>query len=228
MTFTKDIEFLLSKFAHEIRNPLTSLYSTVQLIEIKHPEVKEFSSWKQTMEDVAFMCQLLNELSTFNNGNTLRYQIFPLRRMLQNTSLTFAMSLEGSEIEFSSSIDPEISEYAGDEHKLHEVLLNLLKNAKDACSIRECHETKSASSHKSIRLEAHRKHHGIEITVHDTGCGIPKEELSKIFQPFHTTKRDGTGLGLSISNRIIKAHKGKLSVRSEPGKGSSFTIFLPF
>ena len=212
---------VISTIAHEIRNPLTLVNSSLQIMEIQHPEVKEFSNWNQTLEDVNFMCQLLEELSTFNNGNTLRYQIFSLRQMLKHIVLTFAMSLEGSDIEFRSSIDPSIGDYAGDEHKLREVLLNLLKNAKEAF-------TESAPKTKSLCLEAHRKHHGIEIIVRDNGCGIAEEELSKIFQPFHTTKRDGTGLGLSISQRIIEAHKGQLTVKSEVNKGSAFTIFLPF
>ena len=220
---------VVSTIAHEVRNPLTLINSSLQIMEIQHPEVKDFSNWKQTMEDVAFMCQLLEELSTFNNGNTLRYQIFSLHRLLKNAALSFAMSLEDSDIEFASSIDSDITDYAGDEHKLHEVFLNLLKNAKEAFSESASGTgTKNASSSKMIRLEAHRKHHGIEISVTDNGCGIDEEELSSIFKPFHTTKREGTGLGLSISQRIIEAHKGKLSVRSDVGKGSTFTVFLPF
>lgn len=217
----KNHQTVVSTIAHEVRNPLTLVNSSLQIIQLQHPEVKEFSSWNRTMEDVAFMCQLLEELSTFNNGNTLRCQSFSLHKMLKNIALTFAMSLEGAAIEFSSSIDPAIENYSGDEHKLHEVILNLLKNAKEAVN-------ENASRTKSLRLEALRKRHGIEIAVSDNGCGIAEEELDKIFQPFHTTKSEGTGLGLSISQRIIEAHKGSLSVTTELEKGTTFTVFLPF
>lgn len=216
---------VVSTIAHEVRNPLTLVNSSLQIIELQHPEVKEFASWKQTLEDVAFMCQLLNELSTFNNGNLLRYQIFSLERLLKDVSLSFAMSVEDEELEFTSSIDPTIGDYAGDKHKLHEVLLNLLKNAKEAFTDPL---DENASRAKTVRLEAHRKHHGIEIVVSDNGCGIDPESLEEIFKPFHTTKQAGTGLGLAISKKIIESHKGQLSVKTKPGKGSTFIVFLPF
>ena len=69
----------------------------------------------------------------------------------------------------------------------------------------------------------------IEIRFTDTGCGIPKENLNKIFDPFFTTKRDwkGTGLGLSVSYEIITSHKGRITVESQEGVGTIFTIYLP-
>lgn len=211
----------VTTIAHEIRNPLTLINSSLQIIELQHPEVKEFASWNQTMEDVAFMCQLLNELSTFNNSGTLRYNVFSLGRLLKNTALSFAMTLTDEPIEFKSTIDPTITDYTGDKNKLNEVLLNLLKNAKEAIE-----ETPEGSGH--ISLEASRKHNGILISVTDDGCGIDPDTLPDIFKPFHTTKTDGTGLGLSISKRIIESHQGQLSVKTAPGKGAVFTIQLPF
>lgn len=212
---------VVSTIAHEIRNPLTLVNSSLQIIELQHPEVKDFANWSQTMEDVAFMCQLLNELSTFNNGGTLRYNVFSLKQLLKNTALSFAMALENDRIEFRSFIDPAIEDYTGDKTKLNEVLLNLLKNAREAIE-----ETDSGQGH--ILLDAHRKYNGIQIQIRDDGCGIAPETLPDIFQPFHTTKRDGTGLGLAISKRIIESHNGQLSVKSAPGEGSTFIITLPF
>ena len=68
----------------------------------------------------------------------------------------------------------------------------------------------------------------IEVRIADTGQGIPKEDLSRLFEPFHTTKgKHGTGLGLAVSWRIIDNHSGTINVESEPGKGSTFVIHLP-
>jgi signal transduction histidine kinase len=67
----------------------------------------------------------------------------------------------------------------------------------------------------------------IKIEIIDTGCGILPENTKKLFKPFFTTKEEGTGLGLSICKRIIENHKGSISVDSNPGKGSTFTIHLP-
>ena len=99
----------ISMIAHEIRNPLTLISSSLQVIEAQHPEVKEFYNWKQTMEDIQFMCSLLNELTTFNNSSTLHYSVFPIGGLLKNIAISFAISLdsENSKICFSSSISPD-------------------------------------------------------------------------------------------------------------------------
>ena len=103
----------VSMIAHEIRNPLTLVSSSLQIIEAQHPEVREFSSWNQTMEDVRFMCSLLNDLSTFNNSNSLHHSVFSIERLLKNIAVSFAISLdsdESSEISFLSRIAPGMGE----------------------------------------------------------------------------------------------------------------------
>ena len=74
----------VSMIAHEIRNPLTLVSSSLQIMEAQHPEVKEFHNWSQTVEDVRFMCDLLNDLSSFNNSRTLHYSVFPVGKLLKN------------------------------------------------------------------------------------------------------------------------------------------------
>ena len=74
----------VSSIAHEIRNPLTLVSSSLQVMEIQHPEVKQYSHWKQTMEDITFMCNLLSELSSFNNGHQLHHSVFSIEKLLKN------------------------------------------------------------------------------------------------------------------------------------------------
>ena len=121
----------VSMIAHEIRNPLTLVSSSLQIIETQHPEVKEFHNWNQTMEDVRFMCDLLNELSSFNNSSTLHHSVFSIEKLLKNIAVSFAISLDAadSDIEFSSKIMPRMGDFTGDKVKLEEVILNLLQNA---------------------------------------------------------------------------------------------------
>lgn len=208
----------VSTIAHEIRNPLTLVYSALQVMQIQHPEVKDFPHWQQIMEDVQFMCHLLEELSTFNNADTLHYSVFSIGNLLKNIVISFAISLDetNSDIELSSSIPSGLGEFTGDKTKLQEVFLNLLRNAKE-----------SIDGQGSILLSAERKRDYILIQLKDSGCGIPKEYLESVFEPFKTYKEGGTGLGLSLSKRIIEAHGGTISVESEPGKGSTFSIKLP-
>ena len=215
MTFDKDIEFMLSKFSHEIRNPLTTLYSTVQLIEMQHPEVKEFKHWTSLIYDIEYMNQLLDELSNFTKSERLNLTYIEMRPFLERLSLSFAASIAQSEVEYTSEIDPYISQITGDKTKLQEVFLNLLKNAFDA-----------AKPNHSIRFTARMVNDDLVIKVQDTGCGITKEQLPTIFEPFVTYKKQGTGLGLAICDHVIRAHGGTITVESEPDVGTTFCITL--
>lgn len=208
----------ISAIAHEIRNPLTLISSSLQVMEVQHPEVLEFPHWRQTIEDVNFMCQLLNELSTFNNSNILHYSVFSIERLLKNIAVSFAISLEGenSEIEFASSVPADLGNYTGDKIKLEEVFLNLLRNARE-----------SITGKGQIHLSATRSSDWLTIECKDTGCGISQEIIDSIFEPFKTYKDGGTGLGLSLSRRIIASHGGVISVDSTVDKGSTFSVKLP-
>lgn len=208
----------VSMIAHEIRNPLTLVSSSLQIMEIQHPEVKEFHNWNQTMEDVQFMCSLLNELSTFNNSSTLHHSVFQIEKLLKNIAVSFAISLDAadSDIRFSSKIQSNMGDFTGDKIKLEEVILNLLQNAREA-----------VSSEGSIILTGERSGDQIIIQCRDNGCGIPKDALDKIFDPFVTYKENGTGLGLSSARRITEAHGGTITVKSSPGEETVFTVTLP-
>lgn len=208
----------VSTIAHEIRNPLTLVSSSLQVMEAQNPQVKEFPHWKQTIEDVEFICQLLNELSSFNNGNVLHYSVFSIERLLKNIAISFAISLDGedSDIEFTSSIPSDLGDYTGDKIKLEQVLLNLLRNAKESIANEGC-----------IYLSASRNKDSLIIQCKDSGCGISDEIIDYIFEPFKTYKDGGTGLGLSLSKKIIESHSGSISVDSKMDEGSTFTIKLP-
>lgn len=208
----------IATVAHEIRNPLTLVSSALQVMQVQHPEVREFSHWDQTVEDVEFMRQLLEELSTFNNGNTLHFSVFSIEKLLKNIAISFAISMDEEEcdIELSSSIPENLGDFTGDKVKLEEVLLNLLRNAKEAIN-----------GEGTIFLSAQRNKDILIINLTDDGCGIPEENLDIIFEPFKTFKQDGTGLGLSLSKRIIEAHGGSISVTSRENQGTTFTIKLP-
>ena len=204
--------------AHEIRNPLTLVSSSLQIMEAQHPEVKDFHNWDQTMEDIRFMCELLNELSTFNNSSTLHHSVFSIEKLLKNIAVSFAISLdaEDSSIRFSSKIMSGMGDFTGDKVKLEEVILNLLQNAKDAVGFEG-----------SITLSAERKNDTIIIRCQDDGCGIPADRIETIFDPFVTYKENGTGLGLSSARRIAEAHGGSIEVKSSPESGTVFTVTLP-
>lgn len=209
-------QYTISKISHEIRNPLTLIYSTLQLIESQHPEIRSFAHWSDLHEDIEYTITLLQELSSFNNSEHLHRTTFPTQEFLGQICLSFAASCMNTAITFSSQIPSDLPDLTADKVKLREVFMNLLKNAAD-----------SISSTGSIRLEACFKNHLLQVTVSDTGCGIPQEHLETIFDPFVTYKSDGTGLGLAIVKRTIEAHAGTVDVVSTLGKGTAFTLRLP-
>lgn len=210
------MEYILNKFAHELRNPLTTVYSTVQLIEMQHPEVKEFKYWSNLSVDLEYMNQLITELSDFSKSERLQLSTFSLRSLLEQISLSFAASIATCEVEYTSKISPSVHQITGDKTKLQEVFLNLLKNALDA-----------TKPNKSIYLEASGNTDSVTISIRDTGCGISEARLPTIFEPFVTYKKDGTGLGLAICRNIIHAHGGTISVESVVNEGTTFTVTLP-
>lgn len=216
MTFNKDFEFLLSKFAHELRNPLTSVYSSIQLIELQHPEVKDYKYWPSITCDLEYMNNLIAELSSFSKSERLNLSKLSLKAMLEQVSLSFAASIAESEVEYTSKLDVSLPIIIGDEIKLKEVFLNLLRNAYEA-----------SLPDKKIYLEAFANETELIVRIQDTGCGIPEEHLPTIFNPFVTHKKEGTGLGLAICDHVVKSHHGQISVESTPGAGTVFTVSLP-
>ena len=206
----------LSKMFHEIKNPLTLINSSLQLIQDEHPEVTTFRFWNQTMEDIKNLRNLLDELSSFQKGNVLnmtKINLFDFTEDLLESTAGFLLET-GTPLTLESTID-DLDFYA-DDVKLRQAIINLLKNAAE-----------SSASGSSIILRMTTDTQWLYISVADKGCGISKEYLEKIFEPFHTTKSYGTGLGLPIVKKIIESHNGKLTLKSKEGAGTTFLISLP-
>ncbi len=213
---TSEESLELSKMFHEIKNPLTLINSSLQLIESEHPEVKDFRFWNQTMEDMKNLRNLISELSNFQKSSILQKHLINLfdftEELLESTA---AFLLEtGTPLTLECNID-DLDFYA-DEVKLRQAVINLLKNAAE-----------SSKPGNPLLLQINASCKELHLTVTDQGCGISEEELSHIFEPFHTTKSYGSGLGLPIVKRIAEAHDGSLSVISQKGSGTSVQITLP-
>jgi signal transduction histidine kinase len=112
---------------------------------------------------------------------------------------------------------PDLPEVEHDSDQVHQVLLNLLLNAVQAIE-----------KTGTVNVEIGERDGFASVVVSDTGRGIAPQNLPNIFRPFYTTKGDGTGLGLSLAHRIVEDHHGRIEVSSVLGKGSTFTVLLPF
>ncbi len=233
----------LHTITHEIRNPLTMVYSTLQLIESSHPEVLSFRHWNSLHEDIVYMVNLLSELSLFNNSSLINCAPILTSDFLKKIALSFAGHLEHDSfdhtlIEFTSHIQPNLPVLHGDPIRLKEVLFNLLKNASEAFLPNYNSKSESNSNLNTASTDKHTIRLNANITendssylcikIQDNGCGISANQLEAIFLPFVTHKSGGTGLGLPISRRIIEAHHGTIAVESDPSIGTTFTVLLPF
>ena len=171
----------ISTISHEIRNPLTLVYSTLQMIESQHPEVLTFRHWDSLQRDIEYMNQLLEELSSYNNGKRLHLTTVDMVSFLKKLALSFASSLADTEIEFTSRISPLLPRASIDSVKIRQALLNLLRNAQDA--VNACPDP----ARRTIRMDADPIHDRMQ-TLSMIGYRSPSqimaaESLPKIFPP---------------------------------------------
>ena len=217
---TNDKSFMdsleVSKMFHEIRNPLTLISSSLQLIQEEHPEVTTFRFWNQTMEDVKNLRILLNDMSSFQKSDRLnlrKINLFDFTEDLLESTTGFLLET-GTPMTLECA-DHDLDFYA-DDVKLRQAIINLLKNAAE-----------SSPPGTPILLQFRANKYYLYIAIEDHGCGIDESRLKKIFEPFHTTKSYGTGLGLPIVKKIVESHDGMISVYSEVGIGTTILISIP-
>jgi PAS domain S-box-containing protein len=223
---------LAGGIAHDLNNVLTPMLMVVQLLQLKL-EDEQTQNWLSILEtNVKRGAELVKQVLSFARsyeGKRIVLQIghiiLEIRRIVQQT---FPKS-----IEISTDIPPDLWTVFGDATQLHQVLLNLCVNARDAMpyggTLSIIGENISIDeNYARLNIDAHPGPYAV-ITVSDTGIGIPKEIIDKIFDPFFTTKDvgKGTGLGLSTVIGIVKSHKGFINVYTEVGKGTSFKVYLP-
>ncbi|MFU0827944.1 MAG: histidine kinase [Lachnoclostridium sp.] len=215
-----ECKLLTSQIAHEIRNPLTLIKSTAQLIESAHPEVKTFQHWDQLTSDINDLEALLNEVSVFNHSESIVRRKQDFLQLLKSVVSNFQPLARQNGIDLSLTIAeadiPYYTSFPIDKVKMNQVFTNLLQNAFEATE-RGCYI--------KIICKALPPSH-LEIKVQNNGQMIPSDELPNIFKPFVTYKPNGSGLGLAISSNIIAAHNGTIEVTSTK-EVTSFIIQLP-
>jgi len=209
-------QYEVSKISHEIRNPVTLVNSFLQLLEGRYPDLKEDTYWMKILENMRFLRMLLDEVSDYNNSFRLAKKETNLYVLLSDIVDSFRSAKEDHPVSITLKKETPIPSIPVDVIKMKQAITNLLRNAYEAID-----------TEGSILLTIGTDGSDITICISDTGCGIPSEYLTDIFQPFATHKKHGTGLGLVITKRIVEAHEGIISVVTQEGKGATFTIVLP-
>jgi len=223
---TEENKYILSKTSHELRNMLTLIGSSLQLMEKQHPEVENFKYWNQIHQDLESTNQLLLELAGYNESRDLIMQKGDLARLISSTVSSFQGECLNRGILLKESIDDNTIEYTKeyifDHLRLKQVLVNLIKNAIEACEDGDTITVSMTLGEKGRPDEQN----SIVICISDTGIPIDEENLSFVFEPYFTTKKSGTGLGLAIVRSIIIRHGGDIKVSSTK-KNTSFLFELP-
>jgi hypothetical protein len=209
---------LAAGLAHEIRNPLAGIAGVMEIIGRDLPST---SPARAVVKDVRLEVAQINRILT-DLLETARPHPPQICRSNLNTTVEHAVMLARQQvfskpikIEFQNAAD--LAEVEHDSDQIHQVLLNLLLNAVQA-----------TDGSGTVHVDIGSRGDFATVDVSDTGRGISPRNLPNIFRPFFTTKGNGTGLGLSLARRIVEEHHGRIEVSSVEGKGSRFTVLLPF
>jgi two-component system NtrC family sensor kinase len=210
---------LASGVAHELNNPLNNIYLSAQALAQEagagcSAEVKEAVG--DIVGQTERVKRIVSELLEFARGRELQYQDVDLCGLITDAYRHAASSRNLGGIRFFCSSEPLGITLSVDQGQMEQVFTNLFMNAADAMQ-----------AEGEISVTAKQKGGSVIIRVSDSGKGIPRESQDKVFEPFFTTKDKGTGLGLAIVYNIVKKHNGDITVESEEGKGTTFTITLP-
>jgi two-component system NtrC family sensor kinase len=217
---------LAAGVAHEINNPLTGVLTYTHMLLRRKDLKEEVRSDLQTIvEATERVRKIVKGLLDFSRQTKPDRERVDVNRLISGTMALMENQalLKGVGMVFKPGQDLHMVDM--DRNQFQSVMLNILINALDATKPGDSITVSTANS--AVRNEADQQ--GIEISIADTGCGIPPEHLNKLFDPFFTTKEvgHGTGLGLSVTLGIVQRHGGTIQVTSEVGKGSTFTIWVP-
>ena len=217
---------LAAGVSHELNQPLTGIKGFAQAVLMDLKENNPLrGDLNKIIEQANRMDKIIQHVRFFARKSGFMMKELDVNQPIEDSLMLLSQQLKVHNIRLKTSLGRNLPKIRGDSNQLEQVFLNLITNARDAID-----SLRSPDGGEIIVESALSKDKkNIEITFKDTGCGIARENLGNIFNPFFTTKSPdgGIGLGLSIVYRIIEHHKGKIEVDSEEGKGTTFKITLP-
>lgn len=212
---------MASQLAHELNNPIYGIMNCLELLKDVVPQTHD----KRKYLDLAYNeCKrtsgLLIKMLKFFKPDDEKKTLTNINQLLEETLMFYERQFKNLNIRVFPDLDPEIPRVMAVGSHLKQVFINMIINANTAMPA-------GGDLRVSSRFDPQDK--SILVSIADTGIGIPKANLDRIFDAFFTTKKEvkGVGLGLSICYGIIKEHDGTINVESEPGQGTTFTIILP-
>jgi signal transduction histidine kinase len=219
---------LAAGVAHEIRNPLNIIegaryYISTYMMDKKDTDVVgEYLDYIK--HEIDRTNRLIDSLLKFSKAEPPYFESVNINSVLENVVILVRKQLSDNKINLTLNLDQNLPQIMADPNQLWQVFINIILNAVQAMP--KGGDFTIETSTRWDEFTGGNDHH-VYIHFKDTGVGIDREDITKIFDPFFTKKDMGTGLGLSIAYKIIEKHKGRIIVESEKGKGTIFTIELP-
>jgi two-component system NtrC family sensor kinase len=225
------VGLLAAGIAHELNNPLTGVLTFTSLLRKKTPDGSpDAEDLDLVIRETKRCAAIIRRLLDFAREKAPEKKFANLNQVIEDTARIIERPASFRDIEITLDLAPDLPPVWVDADLIKQVVMNMLVNAQHAIEhegsivvrSRRCPQPKSAGpGAEAVPM--------VEISIVDTGCGIPEKNLKRIFDPFFTSKEvgKGTGLGLSVSHGIVSAHGGLIEVESAVGKGSTFRIYLP-
>lgn len=210
---------LTSQIAHELNNPIYGIMNTLELLKSEvPPESKRRRILDLSLSEAVRLSEMLRSMLSFSKPEEEKRMPTKINDLIEGILLVMEKQMREANIRVTTAFNSEIPEIMASTNQIRQVMLNMIKNAKE-----------SMPSGGILNVRTMLSTGNVLIIIRDTGAGIPEELRDKIFEAFFTTKQKvkGVGLGLSVCYGIIKDHGGEIKVESEVGKGTNFIISLP-
>ena len=221
---------LSASVVHEINNPIAGTLNLIMLIKriidegsVNQKEIEQFSEYLNLMEtEIRRISRIISSLLAFSRQSKMGFKRVDLNRLIEKTLFLNSNLLKINGIKVDTRLNQNLPDLVGSEDQLQQVFMNFISNAVEAMEV---------PGGGVLRIETgySTKKNMIVVSFEDSGIGISRENFSKLFEPFYTTKKNGKGVGLgfSVAYGIVEEHGGSISVDSELGKGTTLRVMLP-
>jgi two-component system NtrC family sensor kinase len=225
------VGLLAAGIAHELNNPLTGILTFSHLIREKMPDGSpDAEDLDLVIRETKRCAAIIRRLLDFAREKTPEKKFADLNQIIEDTVRIVERPANLRDIEITMDLDRDLPPAWVDADLIKQVIMNMLVNAQHAIEEKGSITIRSGRAPVAMSPEPGAKPVPmVELSIIDTGCGIPEKNLKRIFDPFFTSKAlgKGTGLGLSVSHGIVSAHGGSIKVESTVGEGSTFRVYLP-
>lgn len=204
--------------AHEIRNPLGSILTAIEVLSSKGgTEDENFYTLSEVIKlEARRLNQIISDFLLYASPQQPMLRENNLNQVVEEVIRIIQPDAEKEKVRIDVELDPSMQAACFDADRIKQVIWNIVING-----------IQSMNTGGTLTVTTKWLANQMELRIRDQGPGIRREDMSKIFDPFYTTKESGTGLGLSIVNRIVETHKGSVEIQSQPGEGSEFIVTFP-